>query len=67
MKCSLRQLGTFTEERWEGSGSKWTVQSNTHVPLLNFLETLLHKILFGATLIIYSERGKHFVTSYKRQ
>jgi hypothetical protein len=26
---------------------------------------LLHKILLGTTLVIYSERGKYFVTSYK--
>jgi len=46
---------------------KWTVQSHTHFPLLYFLEILLQKISRGTSLVIYSERGKYFVTSYKRQ
>jgi len=46
---------------------KWTVQSHTHFPLLYFLEILLHKVSCGTTLVIYSEIGKYFVRSYKRQ
>ena len=56
----LKEVGKEVE-------GKWTVQNHTHFPLLCFLETLLYKILLGTTLVIYSERGKYFVTIYKRQ
>ena len=44
---------------------KWTVQSQKHFPLLCYLETLLHKVLCGKTLLTCSENRKHFLTNYK--
>ena len=46
---------------------KWTVQSQTHFPLLYCLETLLLKFSCGTTLVIYAVSGKYILTSYKRQ